>query len=68
MSETPAVITADLGPCAAAFITRIHGKPAAVINERAGRSTELRYQAVCALLGAGLDAGLIFGAMHGVRR
>ncbi|MFG2873336.1 hypothetical protein [Streptomyces sp. NPDC048338] len=68
MPEKPAVITANLGPKVAAFTTSIHGKPAAVVNELAARNPELRHQAVCALLGVGLDAGLILGALHGVRR
>jgi len=68
MPEKPAVITADLGPTASVFIANHHGKPVAVINTEVGRSAALRHQAVCALLGAGLDAGLIFGVIHGVRR
>lgn len=68
MPEKPAVVTANLGPKVAAFTTLIHGKPAAVINAAAAHNHELRSQATCALLGVGLDAGLIIGALYGVRR
>ncbi|MEU7010408.1 hypothetical protein [Streptomyces sp. NPDC046332] len=68
MPETPSVVAANLGPKVSAFTTQLNGKPVAVINREAGRSTELRHQAVAALLCAGLDAGLIVGALHGVRR
>ncbi|GGT43687.1 hypothetical protein [Streptomyces purpureus] len=68
MPEKPAVVAANLGPRVAAFTAHLHGRPVAVINSAAGRSPELRHQAVAALLGVGLDAGLILGALHGVRR
>ena len=68
MREQPVVVTANLGPKVAAFTTHLDGKPVAVVNDAAGRSTTLRHQAVAALLGVGLDAGLILGALHGVRR
>lgn len=68
MREKPAVVTANLGPKVAAFTTHIDGRPTAVINAAAARNHELRHQATCALLGVGLDAGLILGALYGIRR
>lgn len=68
MPEPSPVITANLGPKVAAFTCRIDGRPVAVINTEAAHHPELRTQAAFALAGAGLDAGTILGALHGVRR
>lgn len=68
MPETSPVIAGNLGTNVATFITRINGRPVAVINTAAAHHPELRTQAAYALAGAGLDAGLILGALHGVRR
>ena len=62
------VITAELGPHIAAFTCRIYGTPTAVINQAAAHNRQLRSQAAYALVGAGMDAGLALGALHGVRR
>lgn len=64
----PRVFTANLGPKVAAVTAEIHGEPAAVINTEAARSRKLRHEAALALVCAGLDAGLIIGALHGIRR
>ena len=61
------VITADLGTHIAAFTCRIDGRPAAVVNSAAQHDKTLRTEALAALLCAGLDAGLILGALHGIR-
>jgi hypothetical protein len=68
MPETPSVVTANLGPKVAAYACRIDGKPAAVVNTQAAYDMTLRRQAAWALLCVGLDAGLILGALHGIRR
>lgn len=68
MPESSTVLTGNLGPRVAAFTTRIDGRPVAVINTEARTNPELRTQAAFALVGAGLDAGLILGAIHGIRR
>lgn len=67
-SSASPVITGNLGPKVAAFTCRINGRPVAVINTEAAHQPELRTQAAFALIGAGLDAGLILGALHGIRR
>lgn len=68
MPESSTVLTGNLGPRVAAFTTRIDGRPVAVINTEVRTNPELRTQAAFALVGAGLDAGLILGAIHGIRR
>ncbi|MEU7074688.1 hypothetical protein AB0B30_32725 [Streptomyces narbonensis] len=68
MPGSSQVITANLGAKVAAFTCNINGRPVAVINTEAAHHPELRTQAAFALAGAGLDAGLILGALHGVRR
>ena len=60
------VITADLGPRVAAFTCRIDGRPAAVVNSAARHDKIMRTEAATALLCAGIDAGLILGALHGI--
>ncbi|MFD3535193.1 hypothetical protein [Streptomyces sp. NPDC058664] len=67
MPESSTVLTGNLGPKVAAFTIRIDGRPVAVINSEASTNPELRTQAAFALIGAGLDAGLVLGAIHGVR-
>ena len=67
MPESSTVITGNLGAKVAAFACRIDGRPVAIINTEAAYRPELRTQAAFALVGAGLDAGLILGALHGVR-
>jgi len=67
MPESSTVLTGNLGPKVAAFTTRIDGRPVAVINSEARVNPELRTQAAFALIGAGLDAGLVLGAIRGVR-
>lgn len=62
------VISANLGRKHAALTCHIGGRPAAVINTEALHNRELRAQATAALMGIGLDAGLILGALYGVRR
>jgi hypothetical protein len=66
MRTTPRVITADLGPHIAAFTCRINGRPAAVVNRAAAHNPAMRTEALAALLRAGLDAGAILGALHGI--
>lgn len=69
MPEPIPVIAANLGTNkVAAFTCHINGRPVAVINTAAAHHPELRTQSAYALAGAGLDAGLILGALHGVRR
>ncbi|MFJ7070134.1 hypothetical protein [Streptomyces sp. NPDC101115] len=68
MPETNPVIAANLGANVAAFTCRIEGRPTAVVNTATKHNAELRGRAVVALLGAGLDAGLVLGALYGVRR
>lgn len=68
MPEPSPVIAANLGRKIAAFTARIDGRPVAVINTEAADSAELRTQAAYALIGSGLDAGLVLGALHGIRR
>jgi hypothetical protein len=63
----PYVISEDLGPRAAAFTCRIHGRPTAVINTRAAREPVLYTQAAMALLCCGIDAAHALGALSGVR-
>ena len=67
-SSAGPVIAANLGAKVAAFTCRIDGRPIAVINTEVAHRPELRTQAAFALAGAGLDAGLILGALHGIRR
>jgi hypothetical protein len=68
-SFTGPVIAANLGANVAAFTCRNgDGRTVAVINTEAMHHPGLRTQAAYALAGAGLDAGLILGALHGVRR
>lgn len=67
-STTEHAITADLGPRVAAFTCRIDGLTVAVVNASVAHNPALRKQAAAALLCAGMDAGLILGALHGVRR
>lgn len=62
------VIAAELGTNIAALTCRINGRPTAVINQAAAHNCQLRTQAAYALVGAGMDAGLVLGALHGVRR
>jgi hypothetical protein len=66
MPTTPTVLTADLGPHTAAYTCHINGQPTAVINTAATHNTAMRTQAARALTRAGLDAGLILGALHGI--
>lgn len=68
MPGSSPVVSANLGPKVAAFACAINGKPAAVVNIRAAHDPTLRVQATCVLLGAGLDVGLIIGALYGIRR
>lgn len=68
MPESSTVLTGNLGPKVAAVTCRIDGRPVAVINTEASTNPEIRTQAAFALIGAGLDAGLILGALHGIRR
>lgn len=68
MPETCHVIAGNLGSNIATFITHIDGHPVAVINSQAAHHSELRTEAAYALVSVGLDAGLILGALHGVRR
>ena len=68
MPESSTVLTGNLGAKVAAYTCRINGRPVAVINTAAAHRPELRTQAAYALAGAGLDAGLILGALHGIRR
>lgn len=68
MPAVASVIAANLGRKVAAFTCTVDGRPAAVINTEVHRNTELRAQAAVALMGVGLDAGLILGALYGVRR
>lgn len=69
MPESSPVIAANLGRGIAAFTCRNgDGRPVAVINTEVAHHPELRTQAAYALAGAGFDAGLILGALHGVRR
>lgn len=67
MPESSTVLTGNLGPKVAAFTTKIDGRPVAIINTEASTNPELRTQAAFALIGAGLDAGLVLGAIRGVR-
>jgi hypothetical protein len=68
-SSTGPVITANLGATVAAFTCRNgDGRPVAVINTEAAHHPGLRTQAAFALAGAGFDAGIILGALHGIRR
>jgi hypothetical protein len=67
-STTDHAITADLGPNVAALTCQIDGRPVAVINTATAHNPTMRTQAAAALLYAGMDAGLILGALHGVRR
>jgi hypothetical protein len=67
MPENATVVTADMGPTVAAFTCRIHDRTAAVINAAARHDPVLRTQAAWALTSAGLDAGQVIGALHGVR-
>jgi len=64
----PRVFTANLGPKVAAVTAQIDGEPAAVVNTQAAYDMTLRREAAWALLCVGLDAGLILGALHGIRR
>jgi hypothetical protein len=66
MHTPPRVITADLGPHIAAYTCRINGKPAAVVNRSAAHNPTMHTEALAALLCAGLDAGAILGALHGI--
>jgi hypothetical protein len=68
MPGSSPVIAANLGRGIAALTLRIDGRPVAVINTEAARHPELRTEAAYALAGAGLDAGTILGALHGIRR
>ena len=69
MPEPSPVIVANLGSRGiAAFTVRSNGKPVAVINSEAMHNPEVRGQAGLALVAAGLDAGLVLGALHGIRR
>lgn len=63
----PTVVAADLGRSVAALTFRIHGQPAAVINVEARDDPAMRTQAAWALVSAGIDAGSIIGALHGIR-
>lgn len=65
--STTQVLTADLGPHVAAVTCRINDQPVAIVNTAATRDNDLRKQAIWALIGAGVDAGLILGVLHGVR-
>lgn len=68
MPGSSPVIVANLGRGIAAFTARSNGRPVAVINSEAAHDPELRTQAGYALVGAGLDAGTVLGALNGVRR
>jgi hypothetical protein len=68
MPGSKQVVAANLGPEVAALVLEIDGQPAAVINSEAAHNKKLRRQAAWALLCVGLDAGLILGALHGIRR
>lgn len=68
MPAVATVIAANLGRRVAALTCTVDGRPAAVVNTEAQHNTELRAQATVALMGIGLDAGLILGALYGVRR
>lgn len=63
----PILISADLGPRVAAFTCRLDGRPTAVINTLTRTQPSMRTQAAVALLGCGIDAGHVLGALHGVR-
>lgn len=63
----PHIISEDLGPRVAAFTCRTHGRPAAVINERAAHDPVLYTQAAWVLLCCGIDAAHTMGALSGVR-
>ena len=67
MHTPPRGITADLGTHIAAFTCRINGQPTAVVNQAAAHNPAMRTEALAALLCAGLDAGAILGALHGIR-
>ena len=68
MPEPKQVVAADLPSNLVSVTMQIDGKPTAVVNKAAARDMTLRRQAAWALLCVGLDAGLIIGALHGIRR
>lgn len=61
------VMSADLGPCVAALTCYVEGKPVAVVNAAVKHNPAMRTQAAWALVSVGLDAGLVLGAISGVR-
>lgn len=67
MRVSTQVTTADLGPSVAALTCFIEGRPVAVVNTAAEHNPAIRTQAALALLSVGLDAGLVLGAVNGVR-
>jgi hypothetical protein len=60
------VVAAEMGPKIAAFTCHHPGGIAAVINTAARYDPVMRTQAALALTSAGLDAGQVIGALHGV--
>jgi hypothetical protein len=63
------ILTAStsLGPRVAAFTCRVNGQSTVVLNPAARGDPAMQMQAALVLLGLGVDAGTIYGAIDGIR-